>query len=165
MPILKAYRGNCGIGAIWRWSKIRQFPILFRNQAYTRGKVLHRGKQGYRRGYVTIVQRVLTSLLCEQRPEMSRTFPGGSPGMSIGGTVSVAVPVIAVPAWSARRVSLDRRIDYRKRFGYCCIIGSFESKAHQFQETGIDDVALIEGRPAITDVVANCCIRVASLGE
>src|SRR5712691_3941493 len=165
MPTLETYRGNSGIGAIWRWSKIRQFPILFRYQAYARSKVSHRSKQGYRRGYLTSVQRVLTSLFCEQRPGVPCTFSRGSPGMAVRGTVAIAITVIAVPAWSARRIGLDSRIDYRERLGYCCIIGSFETQAHQFQETGIDDGALIKGRSAVTDVVANCCIRVASLGE
>src|SRR5229473_2464209 len=64
-----------------RGRKVRQLPILLGDQAYTRTKAPHRIEQGYRLSHVTVDQGVLTSLLCEQRPEVSGALPAGCPGM------------------------------------------------------------------------------------
>src|SRR6266566_6183651 len=115
MAVLETNRCDSRICAVGRGSKVGQFPILFGDQTYARGKVFHRGEQRERCRSLAVGHIVLAALLCEQWPEMSGTFPRGCPWMAIGGTVTVSVSVIAVPACPARRVCLDGCINHRKR--------------------------------------------------
>jgi hypothetical protein len=85
--------------------------------------------------------------------------------MAIGGTVTIAVSVIAVPACSTRGAGLDGCIDHRERLSDRCIVEGFEAKAHQFQEARVDDGALIKRWAAIAYIITDCRVRITRLRE
>src|SRR5438067_5610922 len=96
---------------------------------------------------------------------MSGTFSRRCPWMAIGGTVTITVSVIAVPACSARRVGFDGCINHGERLSNRGIVERFETEAHQFQEARVDDRALIERGAAITHIITDCRVRITCLGE
>src|SRR6266700_1961476 len=96
---------------------------------------------------------------------MPGTFPSRCPWMPICGSITIAVAIVAVPARSTRCNALNGCIDHRERLSDLLVIGRYETKAYQFQEARVDHRALIERWTTITNVVADCCIRVTRFRE
>src|SRR6266699_25395 len=96
---------------------------------------------------------------------MPAALPARCPRMSIGGAITVAIPIVAMPAWSARCIGFNGCINHRERLGDRRIVERLETKAHQFQEASVDHRALIERGTAITQIIADRCIWIACLRE
>ena len=163
MTVLETYRGDSRIRAVRRGCEIGQFPILFGDQTYARGKVFHRGEQRERCRSLAVGHIVLAALLCEQWPEMSGTFPRGCPWMAIGCPITVTVSIVAMPARTARRVCLDGCIDHGERINDRSIVERFETEAHQFQEARVDHGTLIERWTTIAYIITDCRVRITRL--
>ena len=85
--------------------------------------------------------------------------------MAIGGTVTITVSVVAVPACATRCIGLDGCINHGERLSDRCIVERLETEAHQFQEARIDHGALIERRAAIAYIITDCRVWIARLRE
>src|SRR5690348_4640234 len=82
------------------------------------------------------------------------------------GLLAVPVPVVAVPELAVGGLHAELCVDHLDRVDDGRVGGGLDAEPDEFQEAGVDDLALIDAvRPAVADVVGGACVGVAVLGQ
>ena len=161
----EADRGEGGIGAEGRGCQVRQLPVLLGDEADAGGEAAHAVEQRCRLCRVARRVRLLAALGRQRRPEMARALPARRPRPAVARAVAVAVPVVAVPTRPVRRRRLDRGVDDLQRAEDVRVVDVEQAEADELEEARVDDLALVERRAAVADVVRDRRVRVARLRE
>jgi hypothetical protein len=66
-----------------------------------------------------------------------------------------------VPAGAAGGVAPDVGVDHGQGAEHVGVVGGEDAEAGQLQEAGVDHLALVEGGPAVADVVGDVRVGVA----
>jgi hypothetical protein len=152
LPLTKPIEASSGGVPNGEAARSGVLPALLGDEAEAGGEAAHGVGQPRGGGAVAEGEVVLGPLAGQHGPQVAVALAGRRPGPAVA--VAVAVAGVAVPARAAGRVAPDVGVDDREGAEHVGVVGSEDAEAGQLQEAGVDDLALVEGGPAVAHVVS-----------